>query len=115
MTRDLLIEKWNPDEIDMRGNAFWHNERGKCHRDGDQPAVVQIDGTISWRKNGKHHRGSDKPAIIFFGGAMEWYKDGQLHREDDKPAIISPNGTMRWFKNGEGYHPSQTQKKKQLA
>ena len=82
MTRDLLIEKWNPTLIDKNESACWlNNEEDEFHRKGDQPAVIHSNGT------------------------MEWCKNGQLHRSGGKPAIIQANGKMFWFKNGEEYFP----------
>ncbi len=75
MTRDLLIEKWNPTII-KEGSAYWLNSKYEAHRTGDQPAIVFPSGTIYWFRNGVPHRGGGKPAAILSNGEMYWYKDG---------------------------------------
>ena len=103
MTRDLLIERWNPTEICFNGDAHWLNDKGELHRKGDQPAVVDANGTTEWFKNGEEHRDNDKPTVITEDGTMEWWKDGVRHRDGDQPAIIWLDGYMEWYINGEEY------------
>ncbi len=107
MTRDLLIERWNPTTISGIGSAYWENDLGQVHREGDQPAIVGIDGRMIWSKNGMFHRGKNKPAIIGACGSMSWYKNGELHRDGDgdEPAVVKSDGIMQWWKNGREYYP----------
>ncbi len=77
MTRDLLIEKWNP-TVTIKGNAYWFNEKSEFHRRGDQPAIVSSNGTMFWFKNGIEHRGGNKPAVVRLNGKMELWKNGEF-------------------------------------
>ena len=106
MSRDLLIEKWNPTII-SNGTAYWQNDIGQIHGKGDQPAVVGANGRMEWHKYGKLHRNGDKPAFIRPNKEMQWFKNGILHRDNNKPAVICSDGRMSWYKNGENYIPSQ--------
>ena len=106
MTRDLLIERWNPSEtktIKIMNVIFycWKNDKDQFHREGDQPAIIRDNGSQEWYTNGKLHRKNDKPAIIFSNGEMQWYKNGKAHRDDDRPAVIRANGGKEWWRNGE--------------
>lgn len=74
---------------------------GEVHRDGDQPAIIQPNGTQWWYQNGIHHRDGDKPAVIFAGGSRGWYQNGKKHRDDDQPAVIYSDGTRIWYLNGK--------------
>jgi len=65
--------------------ANWY-QNGKCHRDGDMPAVIHSDGSQEWYRNGELHRGGDQPAIVRNYGSQEWYQNGKLHRDGDLPA-----------------------------
>ena len=86
----------------FRWNKEWYKE-GKCHRDGDLPAIDHIYGTKKWFKEGLLHRDGDFPAIEYFNSTKKWYKNGKCHRDGDKPAVICANGTKKWLKNGK-YH-----------
>ena len=86
-------KKW-PD-----GSLHWY-KNGKCHRDGDKPAVIVADSTLVWFKNGQIHRDGDKPAVIWADGTLVWFKNGQYHRDGDKPAQIGMTGYLGWYKSG---------------
>lgn len=83
-----------------------HVEKGKLHRDGDEPAVIHADGVKEWWKNGKYHRNGDGPAIIYPSGTKEWWKNGERHRDGDKPAVIRADEVKEWWKNGERHRDS---------
>ena len=74
-------------KIHPNGIQEWFKE-GKRHREGDQPAVIDLVGTKEWWKEGNLHREGDQPAIIYADGTKMWYKDGKRHREGDQPALI---------------------------
>ena len=67
------------------------------HRDNDQPAVIDADGTQMWFIHDTPHRDNDQPAVIDADGSQEWYIkgelsyqeyyiNGQLHRDNYQPA-----------------------------
>lgn len=85
--------------IEYKSGTKWWYQYGKIHRDGDLPAVVYAGGAELWYKDGKHHRDGDKPAQIDCAG-KGWYKDGKRHRDGDLPAYISKSGDKEWWKNG---------------
>lgn len=90
-------QKFNgvPDEY---GTRRWYNERGWIHRDGDQPAVIQSNGTQKWYWNGVLHREGDQPAVIEADGTQHWFQNGKLHRDGNQPAVISKSGSRKkWF------------------
>lgn len=62
------------------GNEVWYNDDGEVHRDGDEPAIICLDGSLYFYKNGKRHRDGDNPAIIHDTGEEFFYKDGKMHR-----------------------------------
>ena len=95
-------EGGQPALISVHGTLFWYKE-GKRHREGDQPAVINANGDQGWYKEGKCHRDGDQPAIIRADGDQEWYKEGKLHREGDQPAMISWNGIQLWYKEGRRF------------
>lgn len=85
--------------VDKFGNVrFLRN--GKLHRDGDLPAVMEIDGSKEWYKNGLAHRDGDEPAVIYPGFYKAWAKNGHIHRDGDLPAIEHEDGRKAWYKNG---------------
>ena len=73
---------------------------GIRNREGDLPAIVEVDGSQEWWKNGKRHREGDLPAEICGNGDRYWYKNGKFHRDGDLPAYIGLNGVLCWYKNG---------------
>ena len=60
--------------VDKWGNQRWKNKNGKCHRDGDLPAVVYQDGERWWFKNNTFHR-IHGPASIWSNGYETWSID----------------------------------------
>ncbi len=49
--------------INERGDIEYY-KKGNLHRDGDQPAAIDVDGTQYYYKDGNLHRDGDKPALI---------------------------------------------------
>ena len=67
---------------------FYKN--GVMHRDGDRPAIITEDGSLSWLIEGKYHRENGPAKIINQGNgahSYHWMKNDKLHREDG-PANI---------------------------
>ena len=64
----------NPEELDVN-NFDW--EEAKFHRDNDQPAIEDSDGSKHWYKEGKRHRENDKPAIIWGDVSKEYWINGE--------------------------------------
>ena len=92
--------KDQPAIIEPDGSRQWC-KHGLPHREGDQPAFIGSDGSRFWYKDGKSHREGDQPAAIHSNGIREWYKYGKRHREGDQPAQIWANGTLMWYKHGK--------------
>ena len=90
----------------MSKDIIWRNPEGQIHRDGDEPAIIYVNGNQEWYKKGEIHRDGDLPAIIYSNGEKAWYKNGNHHRDGDFPAIICSNGDKYWYKNGYKYIPS---------
>jgi hypothetical protein len=86
---------------DEHGTTRWYDGGGKCHRDGDLPAVMYADGTQVWYQHGNKHRDGDLPAVVWENGSQRWYKHGKLHRSFDLPAAVWPDGTQWWYHHGE--------------
>ena len=99
---NLHRENDEPAIIDADGSKYWY-KNGQPHRDGDLPAAIYVDGSKIWYKNGQLHREGDEPAYIDANGNKYWYKHGQSHREGDEPAYIFANGHKCWYKNGLEY------------
>lgn len=81
MSRELLIEKFNPSYTDVFGTSVWRNKKETIHRSGDNPAIITREGSMMWYKNGKCHRDNDKPAIIYASGEKEWHVNGKIIKE----------------------------------
>jgi len=81
----------NPTEINSDGTKFWRNSDGKRHREGDKPAIIYSNGSISYYKEGKCHRDGDKPAVIHSDGTLYYYKNGKFIRKETNPFIILMN------------------------
>ena len=90
--------------ISNYGVKYWF-KNGKCHHDGNLPAVEYINGTKIWYKSGECHRDNDLPAIEFNNGDKYWYKNNLLYRDNDLPAIEFNNGNKSWYKNDIIYYP----------
>ena len=61
-------------KVDECGTKRWYNEKGQLHRDGDKPAVEDINGYKAWYQNGKRHRDGDKPTVERANCDKQWYK-----------------------------------------
>lgn len=53
-----------------------------------------------WCKNGLTHREGDLPAAIYKNGTVSYHKNGLIHRDNGFPAVIRTDGTLEWFENG---------------
>lgn len=74
--------------------------RGKLHRDGDRPAVIEYDPDSKrvmreqYFQFGKLHRENNKPAFIEYSPGTGkvvlevFFEDGKLHRGDNAPSAI---------------------------
>lgn len=80
---------------------------GALHREGDQPAIIGLNGHKEWFQWNNHFRYGDKPAIIQSNGMRYWYsKPGKIHRDNDLPAITGPNGYQEWRMDGKTHRAS---------
>jgi hypothetical protein len=109
--RGLLHSDTGP-AVEWEDGSYRYYEVGVLHRDGDQPAITEIDSdglTQYWVINGKVHR-EHGPALIRSDGHREWCRHGKLHRDGDLPAGIAGNGDLCWFVDGlahrEGDQPA---------
>lgn len=81
---------------------YWWYHRGLLHRDNDEPAMINADGTLVWLKNGLIHRDGDKPAVV--NKRLQYatyYKQGKYHRDSGKPAMINHSAEEQYWVNGE--------------
>lgn len=62
---------------------YWF-ENDKCHRDNDQPAIINADGSKHWFQNGERHRDNDQPAITYADGTKSWYQNGKFLKKESK-------------------------------
>jgi hypothetical protein len=53
-----------------------------------------------WRKNGQPHREGDLPASILKNGTLSYFKNGLRHRDNGFPTTIYPDGRIEWYENG---------------
>ena len=69
-------KRFNKYEVkETKKGKYWY-KNGKRHRDGDLPAVEEVNGYKCWYKNGKKHRDGDLPAVVLADGTKEWWKYG---------------------------------------
>ena len=101
-------DKDKPTKIDKFGNKYWHNEKGKLHRE-DGPAKEHADGYKAWYLNGKLHR-IDGPAIEYADGDKTWCINGKRHRIDG-PAYEGADEYKSWWINGIEYSEAEFNKK----
>lgn len=99
------IIKYKPYDKDKytnehRTDSVIYYKNGLIHRDNDDPAIINTDGSQYWYCNGKLHRSCDNPAIIDRLNQKYWYYNGQLHR-DSGPAVITEDNTHIWYQNGQ--------------
>jgi hypothetical protein len=80
------------------GAQIWYKNE-VVHRDGDQPAIVQADGTLTYVENGDVHRDGDLPAIIKPNGTQMWFVRGKRHRAEGRPALITAT-KIEYYENG---------------
>lgn len=85
--------------IDHKCGIVEYFYNGMRHRDGDEPAVIDANGSKQWWINGEIHR-ENKPAVIFANGDTQWWHHGLLHRLNG-PAIETYNGMPQWWINGK--------------
>jgi hypothetical protein len=83
----------------MHGTLHWE-KNDLLHRDGDQPAVIDVVGNLYWYQNNLLHRDEDRPARIDENSLLLWYQNNKWHRSSG-PAVIYPSGTLEWWINGE--------------
>lgn len=89
-----------------------HFINGALGRDGDQPAVEYLDGSVvHYIENPRRgafgqpaaveHRVGG-PALIRANGDQIYYQFGKLHRDPDEgPAVILHTGMRKWFVQGD--------------
>jgi len=96
--KPALVEEY----LDEEGHRLVWYKDGDIHRDGDLPAVIDIDRQ-EWYKDGKRHREGDKPAWIS-RDTHQWFENDELHRLGDKPCYIGfTAGYYQWKVNGSFY------------
>ena len=83
----------------------YHNSKGQEHNPNG-PAVTWLEGPLAGRmhfyKNGVIHRDGDLPAIITEDGSLSWLIEGKYHRENGPASIINQgNGahSYHWVQN----------------
>lgn len=90
----------HPDIYNSISDTYYKN--GKRHRDGDLPALVDLnESRLIWYKNGKPHRDIG-PASVVKNSSAIFYKDGQCHRDGDLPAYVCKDDVrmLSWYKDG---------------
>jgi hypothetical protein len=86
--------------IDSDGTENWYDDYGKYHKE-DGPAIIYVNGDISWYKHGEYHR-LDGPAII-------WHVHGTNYNYYAflKYKLLNPNTNLQqmqgWFIEGINY------------
>lgn len=98
--RSHQTDSGEPHYIDEYGTCYWFDSEGRHHRDGDRPAILHHNGTISYYDHGRLHRDGDKPAVIQPDGTIFYYIQGNAHRDGDNPAAIYSNGSICYLKDG---------------
>lgn len=68
-------------KINGHGSLVWTDQSGILHRENG-PALISIDGYISYRSNGFSHR-LDGPATIYSCGSKYYHIDGIKHTKED--------------------------------
>lgn len=94
-------------KINKDGSRFWYNENGHRHR-LNGPAVVYLDGTITWWQDDRLHR-EDGPALEYPNGIKEWFQNGKRHRLDG-PAIEWAYGDNEYWVYGKYYSKREWKK-----
>ncbi len=90
------------------GKTEWylfHLLHRESDENGEQPAVIQTNGTKKYYKFGLLHRSTDEPAIIWSDGDLSYYKNGKAHRDNDsfgnsQPSFIKTNRYYEYHFNG---------------
>jgi hypothetical protein len=52
-------------------------------------------------KNDQLHRDGDLPAVMNMNGTKYWYKKGVRHRDGGMPAVVNADGTLFFYENGQ--------------
>lgn len=83
------------------------------HSEGDEPALVESDGTKEWYTNGvktkrvEEFRTSlyDEKGVLCYAewsnGTKAWYRNGGNHRDNDLPAVEHTGGGKIWCIDGK--------------
>lgn len=71
----IARENGKPCHVSGNGTRMWFDSKGELHRDGDMPAIVFDDGSMSWRRHGKFHRDGNQPAHVMADGSQQWFTD----------------------------------------
>lgn len=95
--RQKVRDKFTVKNVDKEGNVFY-TLCGKLHREFDLPALITVDGQVSWYYYGHLSRGGDKPAYIS-RDTQKWAVNGLIGRESDQPSIVTPF-FIEYFKDG---------------
>jgi hypothetical protein len=73
------------------------------HRDEDKPAIIWPSGQVEYYKNGKCHREGNKPAVAI-GHCQKWYKHGVRQRWGILPHYINSFNQFNQNVKIEVYH-----------
>jgi len=82
------------------GDAYWYNDSGELHRDGDLPTIIYASKSMEWFQHFLLHRDNDRPAVIKGCNYSAWWRFGRLHRIGG-PAIIENGKSSYWLCNKE--------------
>jgi len=86
------------DDQVLAGAQIWY-KNGVVHREADLPAIVQLDGTLTYVQDGEVHRGGDLPAIVTPNGTKMWFSHGKRHRAGGAPAVVSASRIEYYVNN----------------
>lgn len=91
-----------PSVVERNGTKIWYKHGGQLGRNGDLPAIVEPgpQGRKTWYKSGYIHRDGGMPAIVVPGILQEWWINGKRHRVDG-PAVANIYGLYEWWINGK--------------
>jgi len=90
-----------PAIVSPSGYKAWYIS-GKLGRLSNKPTIIfpkECGDDIHYHRLGELHRDDDQPAIIQADGTMHWYQYGNLHRTQG-PSRIYPDGRCEWYNNG---------------
>lgn len=63
-------------EVTNEGGLRWIDTRGRLHREGDLPALIDNKGNVWYWREGQYHRDGSKPAVVLVSGYRAYYKFG---------------------------------------